>query len=151
MESNVSMLLSLTTVACTNRWNNVRYACICFVDGAYSFPWKKKRFYWVPLGCSFSISFYFIRRNKFAFFSFYFVYCSLCSQRQSHWEELLRKKEEKWTAPNECSESKVDMFFEIYLDSWDHKLNEKLYLLYLCIIFYFQQWRESHKHTSHQY
>lgn len=42
--------------------------------------------------------------------------------------------------------TKVDMFLEIYLDSWDHKLNEKL--LFIIFVYYFGSlwlvWRDSH-------
>lgn len=48
-------------------------------------------------------------------------------------------------------QSEVDMFLEIYLDFWDHKLNEKL--LFIIFVYYFALfpffgWRESHKHTN---
>ena len=69
----------------------------------------------------------------------FFLLNALCAHKDRRSEEWLQKSRKKRTTNNtsgrnECFQSEVDMFLEIYLDSWDHKLNENFYLLYLCII-----------------
>lgn len=69
----------------------------------------------------------------------FFLLNALCAHKDRRSEEWLQKSRKKRTTyntsdRNECFQNGVDMLLEIYLDSWDHKLNENFYLLYLCII-----------------
>lgn len=151
MESNVSMPLSLTTVACQPMKLCVQ-RCVCMLDGAYfscnNAKRKQKRTNEKKIYCRNATGLLFRfahqkkRKKKLSVFAFLFAlicFVPARSQRQTLWRMIakIRRKKNLYNNYNNMNvfQSEVDMFLEIYLDSWDHKLNEKL--LFIIFVYYF--------------